>query len=279
MKEKDNKRETAVRRTVKKRNKRRKRKLMLFFSAFMIIALAVFLVLSATVLFPIKNVVVEGKSIYTEEDIISASGIEDDNIIMLSKNKVINRIAKKLPQSGKITVKKQFPDTVKITVDTAVPTYYFVADGVFYVTDSDYKVIERGIEAPAGCMLLRISDFKGPAPGNKVKISDENKSLLKELKSLCEVQKLKVTGISVSNDIDLRIIINDRILVLLGSRVDLERKLLHLSTMLPEMEESAQGTVDLSNWTSNDAEAIFRDKKIDIFGFATKNTQKMQENS
>ena len=267
-------REEAIRKTVKKRNKRRKRKLLLFFFAFLIIALAALVVLSATVLFPVKNIIVEGKSSYTAEEVISASGIEDDNIIMLSSAKVKNRISKKLPLSGKITVKKKLPDTVTITVNEAVPTYYFVSEDIFYITDENFKVIRKDAVAPQACKYLKISDFKAVKPGNKIKISATDKDQMDDILKRCSDMNLAVTAIDVSERLALKIIIKDKILVLLGSNTDIERKLLHLSASLPEMSEEAQGTIDLRNWTSTNLKANFRDEKINILGFCSQKANK-----
>ncbi len=267
-------REEAIRKTVKKRNKRRKKRLLLFFFAFMIIALAVLVVLSATVLFPVKNIVVEGKSSYTAEEVISASGIEDDNIIMLSSAKVKNRISKKLPLSGKITVKKRLPDTVTITVSAAVPTYYFVFEDIYYITDENFKVIRKDAVAPEGCKYLKISDFKAVKPGNKLKIPSEDKEKIDDILKRCEDMDFDVTAVDVSERLALKIILKNKILVLLGSDTDIDRKLLHLSASLPEMSENAQGTIDLRNWTSTNAKANFRDEKIDILGFCSQKPKK-----
>ncbi len=274
MSQNEKRRETAIRKTVKKRNKRRKRRLLIFFSAFMIIALAVLVVLSATVLFPVKNIIVEGKCAYTQEEIISASGIEDDNILMLSSGKVKSRISKRLPLSGKITVKKKFPDTVTITVNAAVPTYYFVSDDIYYITDAEYKVIKKDVSAEEDCKYLKISDFTAAEPGNKVDLGDEDLEQLTDILKRAADFGFSVTAVDVSDDLNFKMIISDKLLVLLGSSMDLDNKMLHLSASLPEMASNAQGTIDLRNWASDKAQAVFRDEKINILGFCAQKAEK-----
>ncbi len=274
MSQKEMGRETAIRKTVKKRNKRRKRKLLIFFSAFLVIALAVLVVLSATVLFPVKNIIVEGKSPYTTEEIISASGIEDDNIIMLSSTKVKNRISKKLPLSGDISISKKFPDTVKIMVNTAVPAYYFFSDEIFYIADEEYKIIKKDVAAPEKCKYLKVSELNVVDPGSKLKLTADDEAQINEISAICGKYDFTVTAIDVSKDLDLKIILKDKLLVLLGSNMDLEGKFLHLSAILPKMSDTAQGTIDLRNWTSSNVKSIFRDEKINILDFCAQNEQK-----
>ncbi|MBR6693843.1 MAG: FtsQ-type POTRA domain-containing protein [Clostridia bacterium] len=273
------KRDTAIRKTVKKRNKRRKRRLAWFFAAFMVIAFVVLIVLSATVLFPVKNVIVEGECGYSKEEIVIASGITDDNIIMLSGDKVASRISKALPHCGEITVKKKFPDTVKIIVKAAVPKYYFVLDDVFYIADQNYKVLEKAVEAPEKCILLKYASATAVSPGEHIEFSGEEIGDINNLFSLCESRELNITAVDVSEKMELKIIIDNRLLVLLGSELDLDKKLNHLAATLPKMEANAQGTIDLRSWTSTNLKATFRDEKINILGFESQKTQKIVENS
>ncbi len=273
------KRKTAIKKTVKKRNKRRKKKLALFFAAFITLAFILLIVLSTTVFFPVKNIVVEGECGYEYEQIIKASGIDGDNIIVLSGDKVAERISRELPECGEITIKKKFPDTVKIIVSAAVPKYYFALEDVIYITDSNFKVIKRTLEPPTNGILIKLSKFEDTEPGEKIIVPSEDKTRMDEIFSLCEERGIKVSGIDISDEMNMKIIVENRLLVLLGGRMDLVNKLVHLEATLPKMEDGAQGTMDLRNWTSTNAKATFRDEKINILEFKAQKAQKTDENS
>ncbi len=271
MSKRDVKRDGAIKRTVKKRNKRRRRRLLAFFFTFMLLAVCVVAVLSVTVLFPIKNIVVDGESVYSSEQVIKASEIEsDDNIIIMSTEKVKQKISKNLPKSGEIVVKKQLPDTIKITVKTAVPTYFFLLDGTFYVANENFKNIDTSNERPIGCIQLKTEFFETQL-GEKALNGEEGNELLHRLLTLCVDKQINVTGIDISDTVSIKLVIDDRLLVLLGVDLDTEYKIAHLAAMLPKMEEGAQGTIDLRNWSEDNTKASFRDEKIISLEFCTLN--------
>ncbi len=262
------KRDAAIKRTVKKRNKRRRRRLLSLLFTVLFLLLCAAAVLAVTVLFPIKNIVVDGGSIYGKDEIIKASEIlEGDNIIILSSEKAANRISKTLPKSGDITIKKQLPDTVKITVKNAVPTYYFILDGAYYIADKNLKVIEISGEQPSGCILIKLKEFPEIAEGEIVSLSEESSNLFDKLLSICKDKQIEVTGIDISDTVSLKIVVEDRLLVQLGVDLDTEYKIAHLAAMLPKMDADDMGTVDLKNWSENNTKASFRDEKLNTSDF------------
>ncbi len=264
------KREGEIKRTVKKRNKRRRRRLLAFFLLLFFCLLCVAAVLSVTILFPIKNIAVDGESVYSKEEIISASGVTlDDNFFLLSKNKITSAISEGLPKSGDIKVKKVFPDTVKITVNTAVPTYFLLIDDVYCVTDQYYKVIEQVTEPPENCIQIKVKDLKAVSPGKTVVFTQEDSDMLNSIFKLCNDKQIAISGVDISDAVKLKVVLNGRLLVQLGGAIDLEYKIAHLAAMLPKMEEGAQGTINLSVWTSSNTKASFRDEKINSFEFST----------
>ena len=64
-------------------NKRvRRRNMSLYYGLVLFIVLIMFAVLSVTVFFNVENIIVNGSSIYTAEEIVAASGIQGgDNMI------------------------------------------------------------------------------------------------------------------------------------------------------------------------------------------------------
>jgi len=93
-------------------------------------ALLVALTVGATVFFRVETVAVSGNSRYTEEDVVSASGIElGDNLYGLNKVKVSEQLRQQLPYVGEVTIRRALPSTIVIAVtewdavaQIAVPT-------------------------------------------------------------------------------------------------------------------------------------------------------------
>ena len=268
MSKKDVKREGAIKKTHKKRAARRKKRAGAFFLAFMFVLLCVGAVLSVTILFPVKNITVDGDSVYSKQEIISASAItEEDNLIALSSKSVISRISKNLAKSGEITIKKVFPDTVKITVNNAVPKYYLSADECFYVLDTNKKIIEAVYETPADCMYISCTDPKGLNVGNTFSLSESDQAVFDKITALAAEKGLNVTGIKLGDRLDIKMTVDNKILVDFGSDSDIERKMIHFAAMYEKLSDDAQGIANLTLWTSDNTTATFRDVKIDVLNF------------
>ena len=265
---KDLKREGAIKKSSKKRAARRKRKVAAFFLVFLFMLLCVGAALCATILFPIKNIVVDGNSIYTQQQIISASTVtEDDNLVVLSEKAVRNRISKALPYSGEIIIKKVFPDTVKITVNTAVPQYYMLSEKGYYVLDSNFKVIEETTQQPTECIYIRCTMPENVVLGEQFDFSAEERELFEKLSVSAEAKGLNITGMSLGDRLDVRMIVDNKIIINFGGDVDIEKKIIHFAAMYEKLSADAQGIANLSLWTSTNTTATFRDVKIDLLNF------------
>ncbi|HOP10607.1 MAG TPA: FtsQ-type POTRA domain-containing protein [Oscillospiraceae bacterium] len=107
--------------------RRRKGKRGLYAVPIFLIALIVGTILCCTVFFKIEMVTVEGNTRYTADQIIAASGIETgENLLRLKKDQIIEGITDNLCYAETVTIKKQLPNEVIITVSepqhTAVVT-------------------------------------------------------------------------------------------------------------------------------------------------------------
>ena len=79
---------------VRKKRRRRKQNLSLYYAAIFFLFSVVGIILSLTVFFNVKEVTVTGDSIYTNNDIILASGIQTgDNLVRLSSSKTEKKIS------------------------------------------------------------------------------------------------------------------------------------------------------------------------------------------
>ncbi len=105
----------------KERQKRaRKRRLIAWFIFFVIMLLTVGVILSLTVLFPIKSLSFKGSEIYTAEQLEAVSGIDiGDNIFNISQKSTLNKLKAELPFVENIKIERILPDTLKVTVSDA----------------------------------------------------------------------------------------------------------------------------------------------------------------
>lgn len=249
-----------------RRKKIRRRRLIIGFFTFMIFSAAVFAVLSVTVLFPVKTVNAGGKTRYSAEEIIKASGLsEKNNIFTFSSEKTAEKIRKKLPYAGEISVTRKLPDTVDIKIKTELSEFAYIHqnDG-YYAVSSDFKVLNFYAERPerlfaincsgVGCEVGENVDF------SKCKNADSLKSLINELAA----NEIQINAVNSADSGVLSAVVCGRFKVNFGTAVDIRGKAAHLAGMIKAIEPDKTGRIDLSMWNSSASEGTFIAGAIDL---------------
>ena len=100
------------------RKRRRSRgRLGPLFKVLCLLALVVALTAGATVFFRVEQVVVTGNHRYTQEEIVSVTGIEKgNNLYGWNKFSIAQRLRETLPYIGEVSIRRALPSTVIITV-------------------------------------------------------------------------------------------------------------------------------------------------------------------
>lgn len=100
-------------------------------------------ILSVTVFFKIETINITGLSQYSKEQIEEASGIKTgDNLILIKKDAVADKIGSILPYTGEITIKRVFPSTIEIQVEDTKIESAVKSGGNYYILDGTGKVLK-----------------------------------------------------------------------------------------------------------------------------------------
>ena len=87
------------------------------FKLLCLLTLLFAMTVGATVFFRVETVVVAGNGRYTQEEVVTASGIQvEDNLFRLNKNKISSDIRQKLPYVEGVNIVRRLPSTVVITI-------------------------------------------------------------------------------------------------------------------------------------------------------------------
>ncbi len=101
-------------------------------------------ILAFTVFFNIRRFEVRGYSVYTDAQIIEASGVsKGDNLVALNREKVEKNITKKLPYIASVEIKNGFPDKIIFVIhEDAIRSAVETSSGVILL-DKDGKVLSK----------------------------------------------------------------------------------------------------------------------------------------
>lgn len=263
----------------KPKKKKHRRLKPSFVAIFCLLIVSVTVALSMTVWFKIEKISCVGESIYTEDEIVSASGIYlNSNLIILPATTIEKRIETQLPYIKKAEVKRELPSGVKIEVIPNTEAYSATRGEEYLVLDDEYKILKTVAEKPQ-LMLIGGVNSEGVTVGNNLFVNDsDKKDLFEQINLLIASKQINATLVNLENIVDIQIIIEDRLVILLGNTDNLENKLsLALATLDSSNENyispNETGVINLKFWSESNNQAIFRKGSIEEYLNPQKNNE------
>ena len=240
--------------------KMRRRRIITALVFFGILFIAVGVILSLTVLFPIEQINVSGSEKYTSDEIIAACGIKTgDNLFMSSADE--EELKEKLPYIESVSVSRKLPSTLIIKVKDASEYACFSTGGKYYAVSEKWQVLSAYDIKPEGIFEIK-ADGTECTPGKTVVFSGEkSETLIKDIISLAGEYSLKIDGIDITNELAVTVGVDGRFSVNFGTSNNLSEKFAHLSGMVKNIAEDKSGKIDLSMWTSSNTQGTFVENK------------------
>lgn len=254
-----------------RRRKHRRRVLIAFYLTLFIVVLSVAAILSVTVLFKITDISVSGKTRYTEEQIIQASGIKiGDNLVLTRTKEDVQKIRTSLPYIGSVRISKHFPTGISIAVEEAKIVGAVVYGSGYAIIGSDETVLETASSAPESCMTIKGLNIKKAQAGSKIEFADS----MQETAFRSTLEAIKESGISniTSSDFSqvsrILLIYDGRITINLGTATDLPYKLKFAKEILKtQIKPTETGTLNMS--TAGDTDRAYFDPNTATVSSAT----------
>lgn len=251
-------RDDFLQKRAERQKKIKKRRMVTTFVVFIIISLCTLTILSLTVFFPIERITVTGSSIYTSEVLKDASGvIVGDNLFATTKSSIENRMKKRLPYVEKIKLKREMPSTLKIVVSDAEEfAGYFVKDKFYIISESGW-VLKDSQEMPEGLLTIMGLDVKCEVGSKAVFTDNSQDETVKNIIDIFDKEGIKLTLLDITNSLELKIMVEDRFEVSLGTKNNLTEKVQHLAGMIEKIESTKSGKINLSMWTVDNPQGTF----------------------
>ena len=244
-------RESAIKKNTAKHRKRRKRNLSLYYFLMTLITVSVLVVLSLTVFFKITEIKIQGNEDYSEQEILTVSEIKKGtNLLMLNADDAEEKLLDKFLMIDAVEVKKHLPSKVEITITPATSFFQIAAsDGSFLTVSSRYKVLAVSSERDESLIFVEGITVDGRVPGEKIGDAMGGKEAIVTT-VVSAFQKHGVEGIKevkFLSSIDIRVNIDERLEVKLGSEAKIDYKIQLTSAVINgELEPDATGVLDAS---------------------------------
>lgn len=247
-----------LRKRKERQKKARKRRLIAWFIFIIFLLLVVGVILSLTVLFPIKNLDFSGSKIYTPQQIEDVSGIDlGDNLFALSKEETLNKLRAKLPFIETVEFKRTLPDTLKVTVSDAKKYACYKVGDKYYTVSYSGWVLEETAEQTENVFLV-IADGVKCSVGKELQFENEETKLqIEEMVDCLSNENLSIDYIDVTNELNLMAGVESRFDVDFGNNNSLDSKTKLLKAKIDSMDETVSGSINLSMWNSQNRQGTF----------------------
>ncbi len=224
------------------------------FSTLSFIVICAALVFGMSVFFRVSNIEVDGAKRYSKAEIVAAAGVKDgDNLMLIDRGAVADRIYGRLLYVGSVSVSRKLPNTVVITVDESSTFAAVNTDSGTWIIDKNCRLIEKRSAQTPGTTYIEVNGLKGvkPQKGAALTVSEEDAPKLQYLKdllnALASVGVTKdVTAITVANSANPELTYLSRFRVRFGKDEELDSKLRLLTEVVSKLEATDKGTIDLS---------------------------------
>lgn len=212
------------------KRRRRKKNYTFYYILFAIIIAAVLIVLANTVLFNVSEIVVEGETTYSAEQIIEASElITGKNLLHINTEDAAQKIMNKLILVDNVKVHKQFPNKLLIAVAPAERFANIEHDSKYCIISFGDKVlIDASPSADSKIPIVKGYNPGEIIEGSTVKSEDEAKTkLLHDIYDDLIAVGLwdKTTEIDITDRFSILIVYDGRIIMECGTSTELKGKL------------------------------------------------------
>ncbi|MDE7280432.1 MAG: FtsQ-type POTRA domain-containing protein, partial [Ruminiclostridium sp.] len=178
--------------------KKKSGKYTLYYALIGIVVIIALTILSTTVLFNIGVFVVNGETIYSDEEIIEACGIsKGENLLKINTGKAEERIVYNLVYIESAKVNRGFPNRLTLSVKPAKATVAFAYGGKYYVISEQKRLLEIS-DTPLGCPVVKgVQMILQPKEDKKEVTTDSTSNITTAAEPAVPTAK---EGITLEND-------------------------------------------------------------------------------
>ncbi|MBQ5336674.1 MAG: FtsQ-type POTRA domain-containing protein [Oscillospiraceae bacterium] len=233
-----------------KRDRRRKNNMTGYYILVIILSLMIAAVLSVTFAFNVHSININiggsGTTEYSEEELLSSSGIVGgENLVRMNTEKIREKMLDELLCIDDVTVRKDFPNTVEITVIPSVPAAYVECRGGYMTVSENWRIIGQVTE-PADEKLIVVKGFD-PVTNEeesvmKSKDADKDEALKAILDEIASQKIENMVEIDLNDKYDIILNYDNRIKIKIEKPVDVEYKLQYAYKIITEeLRENKSG--------------------------------------
>lgn len=246
---------------------KRRIKRILFYVATVAVLVVICGVLSLTVFFQIDNIEVQGETRYDVNDIITSSGInKGDNLILCNTGDGEEQIQKDFPYIESVDIKKKLLNTIVIQVAEAKPASIIESSGLYVVLSKSGKIIEIAGTKKYDVPTILGANLKDVELSSSAEYKDENvKKYIEEIIAAVSDNNIKnVETVDISNLSKITLIRDNGFKIVIGRPENIDYKLKTAKAIMDKsVNDTDTGTLDVSLASPDGGKSYLRDDKYE----------------
>ena len=219
---------------------------------FAVVVIAIVFLMS--VFLRISDISVEGNEHYSDEEIIKAIDIEQgDNLFFFDRFAAISRVFAKLPYVEEVSLERQLPNKVIITVQECKALAYIAVGDENWTIDRSCKVLGKATESELGA-LIRVEGLNPGTLliGERLTSADGDESIITFISDvLYQIQERNMTmhilGLDFSDPLGAKMQFGTRFTVVIGGKSEVNHKFAMIESVLEQLKEGDSGVIDVSD--------------------------------
>ncbi len=228
-----------------RRIRRRKRGRSLYVLLVFLLAFAIIITLSMTVLFNIKTIRVTGDAEYSPEEIISAIHVaKGDNMMRLHLEELEIAAEETLLDAETVDIQRQFPSTLVIDVKKAVPAYNVSYEYGTLIVSQNNKILQNSMDPMDGLVSIIGYEPEETTPGKRISaVKERHDKIFSAFQELMTDTSLAVPIMSVNMTDTNDIIVNfdNRIEFDMGNWSEMNYKIRFAEQVIAQQPASKEG--------------------------------------
>lgn len=246
---------------ISKKRVARRRKIIALLAVIFILVVAL-AILSFTVFFPIKNITINNTKNYDSQELLTMIGvIKGDNLLASSESRANKLLKEKYPYIKNVDFNKRLPFTLEINIEEYDVFAQVKLGNKYYRINEECSLLEISSKYKKGSPVVVGLKTKGKIiVGQKISFKDETafSNISKTIEIFKDNEFKNITLLNLENSQDLKVTYDNRIVMLLGSSSNLDKKLAHAkATLESRAKDNETGTLNLSRIPSEKNEASF----------------------
>lgn len=230
--------------------RRRRGRFSFLYRIFSLLLICALFVAALTLFFKVKGFEISGNTRYTDEQILSASGLHTEgNLFLLNKYAAANDIFRKLPYISEVSIRRDLPDTICIDVKETVAAAVLYDDmGALWRISPKGKILEP-VDEKGELALVSGLTIEAAQEGEMMTLANTTKqdALFRLLAALDARAMLQETqAIYLEDDSYLTMRYQDRFTVRLLWTADFDYKMESLCAIVQRLEANETGLVNMT---------------------------------